>query len=183
MPVTSLTAIFGSAPDKPGGDEGESEKLLNLYWNRAELKKEFAELRSEKIRLQQRINEQQGAAARSLQQLEQLESLLLDPAKVYSTVTYFQLRAINARCTAKLAKFAELLKQQREQRIHSRLVDEWNQLRQQKVARHGALRGAQEGRTDARRPAPGRTASLGDHERVFETAAWQVRDREPRPVG
>jgi hypothetical protein len=50
--LTSLTAIFGSSAEKPDDNEQESEKLLNLYWNRAELKKEFAELRNEKFRLQ-----------------------------------------------------------------------------------------------------------------------------------
>jgi len=43
--VTSLTAIFGNSEEKPQED---SEKLLQLYWNRAELKKEFADLRNEK---------------------------------------------------------------------------------------------------------------------------------------
>lgn len=134
VPLTSLTAIFGSSGEKPNDDELESEKLLNLYWNRAELKKEFAELRNEKIRLQERIAEQEGEAARAEQKLAQLEQLLLDPAMVYSTVTYFQLRALNLRCAAKVATFAEKLKRQREQRIHSELVSQWNLSRDQQVA-------------------------------------------------
>lgn len=124
--MTSLTAIFGSSSEKPDDDESESEKLLNLYWNRAELKKEFAELRNEKLRLQERVAEQEGAVARAEQKLEQLENLLLDSGNVYSTVTYYQLRALNVKCTSKLATFAEKLKQQREQRVHSQLVEEWN---------------------------------------------------------
>ena len=127
--MTSLTAIFGSSSEKPEDDESESEKLLNLYWNRAELKKEFAELRNEKLRLQERVAEQEGAVARAEQKLEQLENQLLDSSNVYSTVTYFQLRALNVRCTSKLATFAEKLKQQREQRVHSQLVEAWNELR------------------------------------------------------
>ena len=62
--LTSLTAIFGSSSEKPDENETESEKLLSLYWNRAELKKEFADLRSEKFRLQDRIKEHEGATAR-----------------------------------------------------------------------------------------------------------------------
>ena len=38
--MTSLTAIFGRSDEKP---QENSEKLLQLYWNRAELKKEYAE--------------------------------------------------------------------------------------------------------------------------------------------
>lgn len=127
--MTSLTAIFGSSADKSDDNEQESEKLLNLYWNRAELKKEFAELRNEKFRLQERVTEQEGIAARAEQRFEQLENMLLDPASVYSTVTYFQLRSLNLKCQANIARFAELLKQQREQRIHSQLLEEWNQQR------------------------------------------------------
>ena len=127
--LTSLTAIFGSSGDKPEENESESEKLLNLYWNRAELKKEFAELRGEKFRLQDRIKEHEGATARVQQKLDHLENLLLDPEWVHNIVTYFQLRGLNLRCQAKLAKFAEQLKLQREQRQQSQLVDDWNELR------------------------------------------------------
>lgn len=134
VPLTSLTAIFGSSGEKPNDNELESEKLLNLYWNRAELKKEFAELRNEKIRLQERVAEQEGEAARAEQKLAQLEQLLLDPAMVYSTVTYFQLRALNLKCAAKIATFAEKLKRQREQRVHSELVNQWNLSRDQQLA-------------------------------------------------
>ena len=127
--MTSLTAIFGSSTEKSDDNEKESEKLLNLYWNRAELKKEFAELRNEKFRLLERITEQESVAARAEQQLEQLESLLLDPGSVHSTVTYYQLRSLNSRCEKKLARFAELLKQQREQHIQSRELQAWNETR------------------------------------------------------
>lgn len=123
--MTSLTAIFGSSSEKPEEEELESEKLHNLYWNRAELKKEFAELKHEKLRLQERIAEQEGAAARSQQQLQQLEDLLLDPGQVFSAVTCYQLRALNLKCAAKIARFAEKLKQQREQKVHSKQLEIW----------------------------------------------------------
>jgi hypothetical protein len=127
--LTSLTAIFGSSADKSEENEQESEKLLNLYWNRAELKKEFAELRNEKYRLQERVKEHEGATARVQQKLDHLENLLLDPEWVYNIVTYFQLRGLNNRCQSKLAKFAEQLKQQREKRLQSQLLDDWNAAR------------------------------------------------------
>jgi hypothetical protein len=135
LALASLTAIFGSAPEKSDDNELESEKLLQLYWNRAELKKEFAELRGEKFRLQERIKEHEGATARVQQKLEHLENLLLDPEWVYNIVTFFQLRALNLRCQSKLAKFAEQLKQQREQRLQSKLLDKWNMERGDEAAR------------------------------------------------
>ncbi|MBT8100368.1 MAG: hypothetical protein KJO82_11480 [Gammaproteobacteria bacterium] len=124
--MTSLTAIFGNASDQSADNEKESEKLLNLYWNRAELKKEFASLREEQFRLKDIIKEKEGAAARLQQKLDHLENLLLDPEWIYNIVTYYQLRGLNLRCQGKLAKFAEQLKQQREQRQHSQLLADWN---------------------------------------------------------
>jgi len=121
--VTSLTAIFGNSDERP---EEESEKLLELYWNRAELKKEFAGLRKEQFRLQDRVKQQEGSTARVQQKLDHLEQLLGDPEWVYNVIIYYQLRNLNRRCQSKLEKFAEQLKQQREQRQHSQLLAGWN---------------------------------------------------------
>lgn len=123
MTMTSLTAIFGSRPEKT---EKESEKLLSLYWNRAELKKEFARLRNEQIRLKDLVKQKEGAAARVQQKLEHLEHLLLDPEWAHSALVHFQFRAVNLCCRDKLGAFAEQLKQQREKKQHSRRLDEWN---------------------------------------------------------
>lgn len=128
--MTSLTAIFGNSDEKP---EAESEKLLQLYWNRAELKKEFAELRNEKFRLMDLVKEKEGATARVQQKLDNLEQLLDDPKWVYNVIIHYQLRHLNRTCQRKLEKFAEQLKQQREQRQHSALVDSWNEQRAQEA--------------------------------------------------
>ena len=110
--MASRTAIFKTASER----EDENEKLVELFKNRAELKKEFAGLRKEQYRLQQRISEEQGATARITQKLEHLEGLLVDPEWVHTVVVFYQLRHMNRRCASKLAKFAEQLKQQRERR-------------------------------------------------------------------
>jgi hypothetical protein len=120
--VSSLTAIFGSTEEK----EQDSDKLLNLYWNRAELKKEFAGMRKEQFKLQDRIKEHEGASARLQQKLEHLEDLLLDPQWVHNVVIFYQLRNLSLRCERKLAKFAEQLKQQREQKQHNDIMVRWN---------------------------------------------------------
>jgi chromosome segregation ATPase len=124
--VTSLTAIFGGTQEKP---EEESDKLLSLYWNRAGLKKEFASLRSEQFRLQDCIKSQEGSTARIQQKLDHLERLLLDPEWVYNVVTHYQLQALNLRCKLKLEKFAEQLKQQREQKQNNHQLADWNEKR------------------------------------------------------
>ena len=125
--MTSLTAIFGNTPENE--KEQDSEKLLDLYWNRAELKKEFAALRDEKFKLVDRIKHHEGATARVQQKLDHLESLLLDPEWVYNVVTFFQLRRLSMSCAGKIARFAEQLKQQREQRQQNKALFNWNEKR------------------------------------------------------
>lgn len=126
--MSSLTTLFKSEPV----DTTENDKLVDLFRNRAELKKEFAALRNEKYRLQDRIKEHQGATARVQQQLGHLESLLLDPEWVYNVVAFYQLRRLAAHCQNKLARFAEQLKQQREQREHGKVLQSWNDTCQKK---------------------------------------------------
>jgi hypothetical protein len=128
--MASRQAIFGIA-NEPGE---ESDKLVELFRNRAELKKEFAALEKEKYRLQQLIREREGATARVTQRLEHLESLLVDPEWVHTVVVFYQLRSLNRRCQGKLAKFAEQLKQQRENRRREVQLQAW----QEKQAAHKA---------------------------------------------
>ena len=121
--MASRQAIFGISAEH--GDD--NEKLVELFKNRAELKKEFAALRDEKLRLQQYVKEQQGATARILQRLEHLESLLVDPEWVHTVVVFYQLRSLHRRCESKLAKFAEQLKQQREGRRRDIQLKTWSE--------------------------------------------------------
>lgn len=128
--MTSLTAIFGNSDEKP---EEESEKLLQLYWNRAELKKEFSGLRKEQFRLKDCIKQQEGATARVQQKLDHLEQLLHDPEWVYNVIIHYQLKQLNLRCQNRVEKFAEQLKQQREQRQLNQLLVDWNERRSQEA--------------------------------------------------
>ena len=123
--MSSLAAIFGNSGEKTQ----DSDKLLHLYWNRAELKKQFAGMRKERFKLLDRIKQQEGATARLQQKLDHLESLLIDPEWAGNAVVFYQLRGVALHCQRKLAKFAEQLKQQREQRQHNALLVKWNEER------------------------------------------------------
>ena len=123
--LASLTARFGSVENK----EQDSDKLLNLYWNRAELKKEFAGMRKEQFRLRDRIKQQEGATARLQQKLDHVEDLLADPDWVHNVIVFYQLRGLAAKCQTKLEKFGEQLKQQREQKQHNGILVKWNEKR------------------------------------------------------
>lgn len=123
----SLTGLFKAEPEAPQ----DTDKLVDLFRNRAELKKEFAALRNEKYQLQDRIKERQGAVERVQQKLNHLEALLLDPDWVHNVVVFFQFRRLAAHCENKVVRFAEELKQQREQKIHKKVLVGWNEQRQQ----------------------------------------------------
>jgi hypothetical protein len=112
----------------------ETDKLLDLFRNRSELKKEFAALRNEKYKLKDRIKFHEGATARVHQQLLHLENLLLDPEWAYNVVAFYQLRELAIHCKTQLSRFAEELKQQSERRVHNKVLVSWNERRKQKAA-------------------------------------------------
>lgn len=134
--MATLTTIFRNEPEP----EQETDKLVDLFRNRAELKKEFAALRDEKYQLQDRIKEHRGATERVQQKLNHLEALLLDPEWVHNVVVFYQLRRLAAHCEAKLERFAEELKTQREQRVQNKVLVAWNESRKVDIARvHGQV--------------------------------------------
>jgi len=114
--------MFRNSPEQPV----DNDKLLQLYWNRNELKKEFARLQKEQHRLRDRFKQQQGNLARLQQKLDYLEELLLDPDTARNVLVHYQLRGLAQRCKKKLEKFAEQLKQQREQKMQSKALAEWS---------------------------------------------------------
>ena len=120
--MAGLTGIFKAVHEPP---EQDNDKLVDLFRNRAELKKEFAALRDEKYRLQDRVKEHRASIERVEQKLNHLESLLLDPEWVHNVVTFYQLRRLAAHCASRLARFAEQLKQQREKRILDGVLEPW----------------------------------------------------------
>lgn len=129
--VASITTIFKGEAEAPQ----DNDKLVDLFRNRAELKKEFAALRNEKYQLQDQVKSQRGATERVQQKLNHLESLLLDPEWVHSVVAYYQLRRLANHCEAKLERFAEQLKRQREKKVHSKVLVAWNEERKQDSAK------------------------------------------------
>ena len=121
--MSSLTAIFGNSEDK----SQDSDKLMDLYWNRAELKKEFAGMRKEQFRLKDEIKQHEGGKARLQQRIDHLEDLLVDPQLAHNVIVFYQLRGLGKKCERKVAKFAEQLKQQREQKRHNSLLADWKE--------------------------------------------------------
>lgn len=126
--MAGLSTIFRN----DAANSQETDKLVDLFRNRVELKKEFAALRNEKFQLQDRIKQHQGATTRVQQQLADLENLLLDPKWVYNVVAFYQLRGLADHCETQLQTFAEQLKQQSERRVQSKVLLSWNEQRRQR---------------------------------------------------
>lgn len=176
-----LAGIFGGNAKDTSQD---SDKLLDLYWNRAGLKKEFAALRKEQYRLADLVKQHEGAAARLQQKLEYVESLLIDPEWAPNIVAFYQLRGLAQRCERKLEKFAEQLKQQREQKQHNAQLVKWNDERasaardlQQRIAGVQEKKMMLEGTLQAER---NRLVSMSGFVRIFRRRAVTAKLEEIR---
>ena len=111
----------------------EQERLLKLYWNRAELKKELAGLDSQLYQLRDRLKQQEAATERVLEERESLEVLLGNPDLGFGALVHFQLRALWKACSIQLEQFAAELRRQQEDRERKRQLVEFHQDRQARV--------------------------------------------------
>jgi hypothetical protein len=110
-----------SASREPQSDE--SEQLLKLYWNRADVKRELKALRRERFELLDKLKEQEGAIVRAQEQLEGLERLLTNPLAAANAMVYFQLRHLWRIGAQRLEQFGKELQTQREKRERVQLQD------------------------------------------------------------
>jgi hypothetical protein len=128
-----LSAVrqFFQAPSRaPDTDE----RLLKLYWNRAQLKKELSRLQDERHKLLEHLRRQEIATAQAQEQLSVLENHLGNPQAATTALLYFQLRALWDAVSAKLAHFAQQLGEQQSQREQRRQLMEFDQRRSRQLA-------------------------------------------------
>lgn len=97
------------------GMSAEDERLLELFRNRAELKKELSALDEERQRLLDRLKLQEGATMRVEEQLAALERYLGRPEEGYKCLAHYQLRAVWHGAARRLEQFAgELARRQKD---------------------------------------------------------------------
>ena len=94
----------------------EEERLMQLFQNRAGLKKAYADLKDEFHLLRDRLKQQEGATIRVQEQLDALGDLLGDPKTGFGALVFFQLRALWKICHQQLSTFATDLTRQQEAR-------------------------------------------------------------------
>ena len=99
-----------------GAASADEERLMQLFQNRAGLKKAYADLKDEFHLLRDRLKQQEGATIRVQEQLDALGDLLGDPKTGFGALVFFQLRALWKICHQQLSAFATDLTRQQEAR-------------------------------------------------------------------
>ena len=113
--------------------ESEDERLLRLFRNRTELKKEFSKLRLESDRLRDQVRQQESALLRAQQRLELIEGILVDHETAPGSVVYYQLRAFWQSNRRRLQRFVAELRTAHERRERQQQLAEFEADRQQEV--------------------------------------------------
>ena len=80
----------------------DQQKLVDLFRNRAELKKEFITLRQERADLTERLEEQVRIGKRAEAELFALEDLLGNPVASLNALVFYHLRGLWKICHAQL---------------------------------------------------------------------------------
>lgn len=101
-----MSTIATQLLSRANPSSNEQEQLLKLFWNRAELKKEFDKLRAESATLSDQIAKQEALTLRVQQRLDELEVHLANPETANRAIAYYQLRAIWNGCHQRIASLA-----------------------------------------------------------------------------
>ena len=125
-PVLRLPALGRPGPV-------DDERLLRLFWNRAELKKTLQGLDDELHALRDRIKQQDGAHSRLEEQLDRLETLLGTPERGPDALVHFGLRNLWRECRRQLEGFAAELRRQRQDHERKRQLAEFQHDRQERL--------------------------------------------------
>jgi hypothetical protein len=113
-----------------GGDsnklEVDDDRVLHLFRNRAELKKNHISLQDEVQRLKDRVKQQEGATARVQEMLQGLEGRLSQPESAYPTLVFYQLRELWSLGRTLITQFVTELTAQQDERERRAFFAEHN---------------------------------------------------------
>lgn len=121
---------------KHSGHDGKGEgddRLMQLFWNRAALKKEFQRLREQRYRLEETLKQQQAATLSAEARIESLAKLFANPEAGFNAIVYYQFRSLWNTNAAELKKFAKELHRKREEKERQREVMAFNRERSQRL--------------------------------------------------
>ncbi|MDH5226350.1 MAG: hypothetical protein OEW50_02940 [Gammaproteobacteria bacterium] len=112
----------------------EDERLLELFRNRVELKKELTALDDDRHRLLDRLKLQEGATMRVEEQLAALEQYLGRPEEGYKSLAYYQLKALWRVACKRLEQFGAELARQQKDRERRQQVAEFERHKRERIA-------------------------------------------------
>jgi hypothetical protein len=120
----------------------EDERLIQLFRNRAELKKTLAETQDEVHRLKDRVKLQEAATARVREQLQRLEAFLGQPVSGLHCLVHYQLRELWETGHNQIAALVRELARAREERERRQFLADLNRqlFERQQDARAAAAR-------------------------------------------
>ncbi len=121
------------------GRDLEESRLLKLYWNRAELKKELASLDQQKHQLRDRLKQQEAMEVRLLDEARALEDILGRADRAPEVLVYYQLRALWKACFAQLEQLSVELIRTREKRERDHQLEEFALDRARRLAQAQAV--------------------------------------------
>jgi hypothetical protein len=121
-----LKKLFQSRVVLTHPDAPEDTRVVNLFKNRAELKKELGDSQDEIHRLRDRIKLQEAATGRVREQLEALEGRLAAPLSGLFTTLHYQLRDLWATAHAQIGSLVREVAQMREERERRQFLAELN---------------------------------------------------------
>jgi hypothetical protein len=107
---------------------------MQLFQNRAGLKKAYADLKDEFHLLRDRLKQQEGSTIRVQEQLDALGDLLGDPKTGFGALVFYQLRTLWKTCHQQLSTFATDLARQQEAREMARHKEETEAAKSSRLA-------------------------------------------------
>lgn len=117
-----------------GASRKDNDKLVELFSNRTELKKEYARLRDERHELEGELKRQQGETLRLKQKLEYLEGQLTDRNTAASTVVFYQLRGVWRGCARRLVKLSDSMGKVISHRRQEAAITRWKRDHEKNIA-------------------------------------------------
>jgi uncharacterized protein YukE len=114
--------VMAARENKSGFDD----RLVELFRNRAQLKKAHQALQQEFHSLEEKLKNAEASTRRAEERLEAIERLMAKPEAGYNGLVYFQLRSLWRACFDQLGVFAEELRKQQEDRERKKQLQNFN---------------------------------------------------------
>lgn len=105
---------------------GFDDRLVELFRNRAQLKKAHQELQRDFLSMEEKLKNAEALTRRAEERLEAIERLMAKPEAGYNGLVYFQLRALWRACNDQLSMFADELRKQQEDRERKKQLQKFN---------------------------------------------------------